>query len=340
MSAHTTQQDQAQALASAPAQMQTHAPPPTHAQTQAQAQVQAQTPPQAQAQAPNSETARRQREWMREEAEIARKYMGRVPWEMVTWGLGNFAFWLSLWPLTLLGILPLWAAFILSTLSITLCYLPSHEAQHSIIAAEGSRLRWLNELVGHISTIPLLLPYRIAWITHRQHHAHTNDPALDPDIFNTAETWWRSAWNGIQERQFGAGGCYSEAVRRSGDPNTGKAVREAWMLALSHYAVLTGLAWTGFALEAALVWWLPRHIAFIYIQLFLSWAPHYPMQEQGRYRDTRSWRSPVGTILSMGMEYHIIHHLFPRIPLFQTGPAYREMRHLLDERGCRNDRSD
>ena len=60
----------------------------------------------------------------------------------------------------------------------------------------------------------------------------------------------------------------------------------------------------------------------------------------GRYRDTRAWRSPVGTILSMGMEYNIIHHLFPRIPLFQTGPAYHAMRQLLDERGCRNDRSD
>lgn len=300
----------------------------------------AHTPAQTQAPAPNSETARLEREWIREEAEVARKYMGRVPWEMVAWGLGNFVFWLSLWPLTLLGILPLWAAFILSTLSITICYLPSHEAQHSIIATEGSKLRWLNELVGHVSIIPLLLPYRVAGITHRQHHAHANDPELDPDINNRGDTWWRSAWNGIQERQFGAGTRYGEALRRSGDPNTGKAVREAWMLALGHYAVLTTLAWSGFALEAALIWWLPRHLAQTYIQLFLSWAPHYPMQETGRYRDTRTWRSPVGTILSMGMEYHIIHHLFPRIPLFQTGPAYREMRPLLDERNCRNDRPD
>jgi beta-carotene hydroxylase len=61
------------------------------------------------------------------------------------------------------------------------------------------------------------------------------------------------------------------------------------------------------------------------------------MEEKGRYRDTRAWRSPVGTIASMGMEYHIIHHLFPKIPLLQTGPAYREMRPLLEERGCRID---
>lgn len=284
--------------------------------------------------------SRSEREWKREEAAIARKYMGRVPWEMAAWGLGNFALWLSIWPLTLAGVLPLWAAFLLSIFSITICYLPSHEAQHSIIATEGGRLRWLNELVGHVSTIPLLLPHRIAWITHKQHHAHANHPELDPDIGNKGDTWWQAAWNGIQARQFGAGEGYKNALRRSEDPNLDKAFREATILSLSYYAVLTTLAWTGHAIEAALIWWLPRHIAMTYIQIFLSWAPHHPMEEKGRYRDTRAWRSPIGTILSMGMEYHMIHHLFPRIPLFQTGPAYHEMRRMLDERGCRNDRGD
>ena len=33
---------------------------------------------------------RTDRELQREEATIARKYLGRVPWEMVVWGLGNF----------------------------------------------------------------------------------------------------------------------------------------------------------------------------------------------------------------------------------------------------------
>ena len=276
----------------------------------------------------------------REEAAIARKYMGRVPWEMVVWGLGNFVLWLSIWPLAFTGVLPLWAAFVLSTLSMTICYLPSHEAQHSIIATEGSRLRWLNELVGHVSTIPLLLPYRVAWITHKQHHAFANDPELDPDIGNKGDTWWQAAWHGIRARQFGAGNGYKNALARSDDPNLVKAFRNAMCLSFSYYAIFTTLAWTGHAIEAALIWWLPRHIAMTYILLFLSWAPHYPMEETGRYRDTRAWKSPVGTILSMGMEYHLIHHLFPRIPLFQTGPAYREMRQLRDERGCRNDRGD
>ena len=94
------------------------------------------------------------RSFMREEAAIAQKYMKRVPWEMVAWGIGNFAVWLSLWPLTFSGVLPLWAAFLVSTLCCTLAYLPSHDAQHQNIARKGSKLHWVNELVGHVSLIP------------------------------------------------------------------------------------------------------------------------------------------------------------------------------------------
>ena len=116
------------------------------------------------------------RRLMREEAAIAQKHMNRFPWEMVAWGLVNFAVWLSIWPLTFSGVLPLWGAFLLSTLCCVLAYLPSHDAQHQSIARKGSKLHWVNELVGHVSTIPIVLPYRLAWIEHREHHAHANDP--------------------------------------------------------------------------------------------------------------------------------------------------------------------
>ena len=210
----------------------------------------------------------------REEVTLAQPFIGRVPWEMVIWGLGNFCVWVALFPLTLGGVIPLWAGFLFSTLCVSICYLPSHEAQHSIIAPKGSKLRWLNELVGHISTIPMVLPYRIAWITHRQHHAYANDPELDPDHDNKADTWWQSVWNGIKSRQPGADNAYRRFIETSDDPKLQRAMIESVILNSTFYAVLTGLAWSGYAIEAALLWWLPRHIGTSYIQLFLSWAPH------------------------------------------------------------------
>ena len=98
------------------------------------------------------------KELNRLEAEVAARFMGGLPWGSVLWGLGNLAVWLSLWPLTLSGVMPLWLAFPIATLNVALCYLPSHEAQHRIIAREGEPLFWLNELVGHLSPLPMLLP--------------------------------------------------------------------------------------------------------------------------------------------------------------------------------------
>ena len=265
-----------------------------------------------------------------------------MPWMMVVWALGNLAIWLSLWPLVLMGILPLWAAFFIASINVALSYLPSHEAQHSNIAKEGHTLRWLNELVGNVSTIPLVFPYRVLRLTHMKHHAHTNDPELDPDYWTKAPGWFAAVWQSVKNRQPGAIDSYGIALEKMGDtPEVRAAVLEAIVWRLAHIAILIALAWSGFALEAFFLWFLPKHIGSAYIQLFLSWAPHHPYEKQGRYRDTRAWAlGPVrwlGNIISLGMEFHVIHHLHPAIPLFRNGPAYYEMRNILIARSIQND---
>ncbi len=283
-------------------------------------------------------THERDAELRRQEFAIAKKYTGGTPWRIVFWGLGNVAVWLSLWPLVMTGTLPLWAGFILATLCVTICYLPSHEAQHNNIARPNTSLRWLNELVGYVSTIPMVLPYRTARLTHLEHHAHTNNPELDPDYSVTADGWWPAISKSIRTRinRSGAGqnAAYAAALDRIGGEAAARARIEALAMNLAYWGILTALAWSGFALEALLLWWLPRHVGVTYIQLLLSWAPHHPGEETGRYKDTRAFKYRFGNILAMGMEYHIIHHLHPSIPLHKNMPAYREMKPILEERGC------
>lgn len=267
------------------------------------------------------------------EREIASKYMHIIPWGAVAWGLGNLIAWLSLWPIVLMDMLPLWVGFPLATLCITLAYLPSHEAQHSIIARKGQPLRWLNELVGHLSLIPLAQPFRVMRHTHFEHHAHTNDPELDPDYSVHAESslqFWKKV---IMNRQPGSTsmGAYGEALQRTGNS---KMMLDALAFNLLYIFILFGMAWSGYAIEVALLWWLPKHIALAIIQYYLSWAPHHPGVEQGRYRDTRAFKSRLGNLGSYGMQYHIIHHLYPRIPLSKTPAAYRELKPILALKGC------
>lgn len=273
-------------------------------------------------------------ELVRMERDIAARHIDQFPYFAVAWAFTNLAVWLSLWPLVLTGILPLWLGFLIATVNITLSYLPSHEAQHDIIAKPGSKLRWLNQAVGHLSTIPLVLPYRVAKLTHMEHHKHANDPALDPDYSSHARGPLHAIWKSVLNRQPRAEGgfnAYGEMLQRHDRLDV---LFDGILYNLVFYGILFGLAWSGYAIEAALLWWLPRHIGLTYIQYYLSWAPHHPGKEKGRYRDTRSFRAIVGNIGSLGMQYHIIHHLHPRIPLYRTPRAYWEMKPILEARGC------
>jgi len=267
------------------------------------------------------------------ERQIAGRYMHRIPWGAVAWGLGNLALWLALWPLVLFDYLSIWLAFPIATLSISLSYLPSHEAQHNIIAREGHRLRWLNELVGHLSPIPLAQPYRVLRATHMEHHAHSNHPDLDPDYPVHAPNDWAFLKNSLLRRQPGGSSqkSYGEALERTGNS---ALMIDALVMNTLFVGVLFSMAWTGHAIEAALLWWLPRHIALTYIQYYLSWAPHHPGIRQERYGQTRAFKSQLGNLLSMGMQYHIVHHLYPRIPLSSTPAAFRDLKDILALKGC------
>ena len=92
------------------------------------------------------------------EREIAKQHLDKFPYLSLVWGL------VTLFAGSPCGtcVRPVschygWVLLSLR-LIISASYLPSHEAQHSIFAYAGQEERWLNELVGHTSPIPLVLP--------------------------------------------------------------------------------------------------------------------------------------------------------------------------------------
>lgn len=70
--------------------------------------------------------------------------------------------------------------FILSipflTFSLLQLYLILHEATHSAV----SEMKWLNNLVGHICGVLILLPYLQRQTSHLLHHTWTGHPVKDP----------------------------------------------------------------------------------------------------------------------------------------------------------------
>jgi beta-carotene hydroxylase len=45
------------------------------------------------------------------------------------------------------------------------------------------------------------------------------------------------------------------------------------------------------------------------------------------------FRSRLGHVLSLGMETHLIHHLYPNIPNHRTKEAYFALKPILAQRG-------
>jgi beta-carotene hydroxylase len=273
-------------------------------------------------------------ELTRLEREIARKYAGKVPWETVIWGLAVPVIWLGNWALVLTDTIPLWAGFVIATACMMSVYAPNHDAQHHIIGRPGTKWHWLNEFVGYWSSWLLALPFQTLRVTHLDHHRHTNDEELDSDITTHAPNAAAALWESVRQRQ--PNGKRAEDYRRSLE-RAGRDDLVAMTAAykMSYFLILFLLAHWGYAIEAFLLWWLPYQLAMTYIIFFLSWAPHSPGMAQGKYRDTKSWKSVLGDPLSMWMGYHVVHHLHPYIPLLKTKPAYHEMRPILEARGVK-----
>jgi beta-carotene hydroxylase len=277
------------------------------------------------------------RDLRKQEIAIARRYIGGRMWPYVVAAWGCYAIWLSFFPLAIIGWLNLPLAFVLSCIFATGGYVTSHEAMHSNIARPGSKRYWINEWVGKVSTVPIVFPFSLARLMHLEHHYHCNDPQKDPDYNDEAPTAlraWYMTWYNRQPRVDGSIHAYKRICNEMGTPEAAKALKDTMIQQLVFMAVLFAMAWSGFAIEAALLWWLPRHVGLSYIRFYLSWAPHHPREGRtGRYENTTVFKSRLGHVLSMGMETHLVHHLYPNIPNHRTKAAYFALKPVLAQRG-------
>lgn len=272
----------------------------------------------------------------REEMAIARSFAHGGKWVYVWTAVACIALWVSFFPLAIMGWLNLPLAFVISCVIATGGYVTSHEAMHSNIGRVNEKTRWANELTGLISTIPIVFPFSMARLMHLEHHYHLNDPLKDSDYPDTANgpihAWYKTWWN-RQPRVDGSIHHYKRILAEMDTPEARRALKETALLQLFFMATLFTMAWTGHAIAAALIWWLPRHVGLSWIRYHLSWAPHHPRDTTDRYQNTRIYKSTVGHVLSMCGETHLIHHMYPYIPHHRTKAAYYAMRHILVKRG-------
>ena len=263
------------------------------------------------------------------EKAIAKSLSQRFQWEMIAIGIGQVTIFLSLWPLTLMGFIPLWAGFLIATLCACLAYLPSHEAQHGNYSRGNPKRRWIDSLVGNFTLITLIYPYEILRVTHMKHHAYTNHPEKDPDYDNQHASSVAKLAVQVLDGTSVDYSKYGEVFAE--DAAFQKGFKKGALIGLAYRAILM-IAVFMLPLHTLFLWWLPAKLGTVYTTTFFSWYPHLKT-EQGRYKDTRFWQHWMPRYINHSMQLHFIHHLHPSIGHFDEPKAIEALKPFLIARG-------
>lgn len=227
-----------------------------------------------------------------------------------------------------------WVIFI-NAIMAYLLFTPMHEAGHLNISGNRKSLRWVDEIIGWLSGIPLFAPFYIFKVIHFRHHAFTNDPEKDPDHWLASKNWFSLLFHSttifpvymIKGLQL----LFSEEkiVRRV------KRELRIGFLGLLALTILLFVLANAVGWRAVLLFWIyPAVIAQAFLAITFDWLPHHPHEEQSRYLNTRIFDIPGLSFLFLGQNYHLIHHLYPRIPFYDYEKTFFNIKEELDEEGA------
>jgi len=233
---------------------------------------------------------------------------------LVLAGIGLQTTYSSLW---MLVTLPLYSA------SLIFLFAPLHETIHFTVF----RTRWLNNLVAAPIGFLLLLPYQAFRVFHYEHHRHTQNPELDPELLDMKPlrqnywwylcglpTWWQSFQSIWRHATIGVTESYIDKRHHA------VVVREA-RVHLAGYALLLIAS---LLFSSGFLWWfwiLPALIGQPLLRLYLL-AEHSGcdysdnMLENSRTTYTSPWLN----FIAWNMPYHAEHHYLASVP-FHALPA-------------------
>ena len=232
---------------------------------------------------------------------------------------------------------PLWWALLpLQGTALVFLFTLEHEATHKTpFAHEG-----LNEWVGRVCGLILLLPFEWFRYFHLAHHRHTNIPGKDPELDGDQrhfDTWGPFLWHvsglpywSAMARQLwnNAKGQFAQSYI---PPRTHPRLQREARVMLALYGLAAfSLVWSPVLLW---VWFLPVLLGQPVLRLYL-------MAEHGRcprvadmFDNTRTtYTNRIVRFLAWNMPYHTEHHVWPAVPFDRLPDLNQKMQaHLKHE---------
>lgn len=268
-------------------------------------------------------------------SKLIRPYQGEVAWPTVIMGLMIVAGFLLVCYLGTMRYIPLWLGLIINSLILYAAQTPLHEACHGNIAGRDSSKMWINHLIGYLCGWVLLHEYKAFRHMHLAHHRNPNNEELDPDTWVKVKNPLHVAF-----RCFTIVFYYNHFFFKNVafKWREGKNLPLAIHIILSYtvlYSIMFWLAVFGWWREVLMLWLLPHYIASAMIIFFFAYLVHEPHEATDRYRDTnififKNWGHKLITWAYCFQNYHLIHHLYPRIPFYRYPEVYDEVKPILE----------
>ena len=255
-------------------------------------------------------------------------YSSGVAWGTVALCIGVVVAYLSLLVGVALDAVSLPVGSLIATVLIYLGFTVAHEAGHGNIAHEVSWMKPYERLMGWAMTLLfIILPFGLFARIHDYHHAFTNDPDRDPDHWVSGDSWLEASWRAMT---LPLHYLYLTVTRFKNDP----VIEKTHVGSLVYYAItlpiVVGLIFTGYGLELLFIGVFPIFLASFVLGMLFDWIPHTPTRQQGRYQNTRSYLFPGLKVLTLGQNYHHIHHLYPRVTWYSYHKVFDLIRPELE----------
>ncbi|MDQ8038153.1 MAG: fatty acid desaturase [Pedobacter sp.] len=240
-----------------------------------------------------------------------------VSWPAVTLMLVAYAMFISSWVLCLMGEMPFWLGMAINSVAAYLQFTPAHDSIHRA----ASRYPWLNELILRAATF-IAIPFgsgQILRLMHMRHHRFTNEEN-DPDhtlasSLKLIPLW--GFWPFLYVFQYFKDPSILPSLKVN-------EVRRELLIALVFIVGFT--LWIPEAMFW--LWWLPTYFGFFLMCLVFMVLPHYPHAVRESDNPWRASLMRLGhewflTPVLMYQNYHLMHHLYPTVPFYRYGKAWR-----------------
>lgn len=221
------------------------------------------------------------------------------------------------------------AAIPFSSLLIYLSFTVLHEAGHGNIAQGVSWMKPLERIMGWVSIMPfIIIPFPLFARIHDHHHAFTNDPDRDPDYWVSSSSWIRASLKAF---------CLvlhylrHITLEHLHDPIIAKTAKSSIIYWLIMGATITTLIYYDHGYIVLVSWAIPATLAAFVLAMLFDWIPHTPNTQQNRFQNTRIYLGPALNFLTLGQNYHLIHHLNPRIPWYRYKNIFILVRRELED---------